>query len=465
MDSGTSALRRRRERAARLAIRYLIMLVSAGFSLPAWTQADLFVSNDNSITVYSAGASGNAAPIRTLNGMSTGSDETAGVFADTVNNELVVVDFLAKSINVYALTASGSAAPIRTISGAAIGLSEPNGVFVDTVNNELVVTNDDSGTYSVMVYGRMASGNTAPLRTLVGAATGLELPYGVFVDTVHNELVVANRAAINNGSITVYSRTAGGNTAPIRTLTGNAVGFNGPIGVVVDTVNDELVVTSELNDSIRVFSRMASGNTAPIRIISGAATGLSTPDGVAVDTVSNEILAANDTNDSITVYSRAANGNVAPIRTISGKATGLNGPFYLSLGTPTVTPSALTLVRPSANAVVQQNDLGSLCPSDPARGSGYRIGFQWAYHQPPNFNHYRLRVQRVGSPVATLDVKVTSKAFTLSACNSFVIDSDLANWYWQVTAFGNAGQVLATSTQGPFSFAPCRLSNGAACAP
>jgi DNA-binding beta-propeller fold protein YncE len=465
MESRTSAFRRRSRRAVQVTMGCVVVLVSAGVSLPAArAQSELFVSNNNSITVYSAGASGNAAPIRTLNGMVTGQNETTGVVADTVNNELMVADAFANAINVYTLTASGNTAPIRTLAGAATGLSEPNGLFVDTVNDELVVTNDDSGTYSVMVYSRTASGNTAPIRTIVGGATGLELPYGVFVDTVNNELVVANRAAINGGSITVFARTAGGNAAPIRTLSGAAVGFNGPIGVVVDTVNNELIVTSEINNSVRVFSRTASGNTAPIRTISGAATGLSTPDGVAVDTVNNELFVANDTNDSVTVYNRTANGNVAPIRTISGAATGLDGPFYLVLGTPTSPPLAVTLLNPNANAVIAQNQ-GIPCPSDPARGTGYKIKFGWAYVRPPNFSHFHLHVQRVGAPLATVDVNLTTRTFKLLACNSVVIDSDLANWYWQVTAVDNSGSVLATSVQRPFSFAACRLSNGAACAP
>ena len=51
---------------------------------------------------------------------------------------------------------------------------------------------------------------------------------------------------------------------------------------------------------------------------------LDEPIGLAVDTVNNEILVANI--NSIRVYSRDADGNVAPLRTISGASTGLMNP-------------------------------------------------------------------------------------------------------------------------------------------
>ena len=120
----------------------------------------------------------------------------------------------------------------------------------------------DLGNNSVTVYSRTASGNTAPIRTLSGAATGLSSPIGLTVDRVNNELLVAN---IGNNSITVYSRTASGNTAPIRTLSGAATGLNGPEGLAVDTVNGELVVANFSGSSVTVYSRTASGNAAPAR--------------------------------------------------------------------------------------------------------------------------------------------------------------------------------------------------------
>ncbi len=189
--------------------------------------------------------------------------------------------------------------------------------------NEMFVTNLSS----VTVYSQTASGNAAPIRTLSGAATGLNAPAGVAVDTAHNELFVVN---FSGDSVTVYDRNANGNAAPIRTLVGAATGLSESNAIVVDTVNDELVLTNDLPYSILVYPRTASGNTAPIRTLVGAATGLGLPYGLVVDTVHDELVVANRFG-SITVYDRTASGNAAPIRTLTSGA--FNGPIGLVVDT------------------------------------------------------------------------------------------------------------------------------------
>jgi DNA-binding beta-propeller fold protein YncE len=110
-------------------------------------------------------------------------------------------------------------------SGFAVLLTLLCGLLVAgaaEAQEELFVAN---GNNSVTVYSRAAGGNIAPLRTLSGATTGLSGPVALALDLTNNELVVAN---FNTNSVTVYSRTAGGNTAPLRTLGGAATGLNFP---------------------------------------------------------------------------------------------------------------------------------------------------------------------------------------------------------------------------------------------
>jgi hypothetical protein len=52
--------------------------------------------------------------------------------------------------------------------------------------------------------------------------------------------------------------------------------------MVVDTVHDELVLANSSNDSVTVYARTASGNTPPLRTLGGAATGLSQPQFMAL---------------------------------------------------------------------------------------------------------------------------------------------------------------------------------------
>jgi len=215
---------------------------------------------------------------------------------------------------------------------------------VDTVNNELVVT--DTGNNSITAYGRTANGNVAPVRILSGATTGLRQSIGAFVDIVNNELFVLNAG---NNSVTVYARTANGNVAPLRTLSGPATGLSATLSMTVDTVNNELLVSnlSVASDLARVafFARTANGDVAPLRIVSGTLTSLGLlPRGLSVDSANDEVVVVSEGDQSVSTYARTASGNAAPLRTISGPATGLNEPLFSAITTGAAPPPPSTIV-------------------------------------------------------------------------------------------------------------------------
>jgi hypothetical protein len=89
----------------------------------------LYVSNHTAqtITVYAAGANGNAAPIATIGGSNTGLVNPWGVLVDA--NGLIYVDTNAgggsDSIVVFTAGANGNVAPLRTIVGPNTGLNSP----------------------------------------------------------------------------------------------------------------------------------------------------------------------------------------------------------------------------------------------------------------------------------------------------------------------------------------------------
>ncbi len=290
------------------------------------------------VTVYPRTATGEAAPLRTIAGPATGLGGPFRVAVDPVHDELVVLTlyegdvFGPPSISVFAGTATGNAAPLRTIAGPGTGLNNPTGVALDLEHDELIVANG-GGPDSITVYPRTATGNIAPLRTIAGLENN---PKGVALDLAHDELFVAN-----GRRITVYARTASGIPAPLRAFTEASAGLNVPIALTVDLVHDELVVLNggyppDDPPSITVFARTASGNAAPLRTISGPDTGLNASSSVAVDPVHDELIVANRGASlrgpsSITVYPRTATGNAAPLRTIAGPATGLSFPLSLAL--------------------------------------------------------------------------------------------------------------------------------------
>ncbi len=270
-----------------------------------------------SITVYARTASGNTAPIRTIQGALTGLSQPKNIYVDTVNNEIAVANG-SGSITIYSRTATGNAAPLRSISGLSTGLSNPAGVFIDTVNNELVAGN--WGNHSVTVYSRTANGNVLPLRSITsnpgGPASGFGNPGALAIDLTNNEFAVTN--CVSHPRVAVFSRLANGQAAPLRVISGQNTRVSRSLhGVAVDPVNNEILIPSTLEDAILVFNRLDNGDLAPQRVIQGPSTGINKPQGIAVDTVNNEIALVNEVTPSVTIYGRLASGNIAPLRTIT----------------------------------------------------------------------------------------------------------------------------------------------------
>jgi hypothetical protein len=370
----------------------------------AWAQVEVFVTNylGDSVTTYSRTVRGFRTPLRSITGPSIGGvSAPAGVAVDTVNNEILVANI--NSIAVYSLAASGNDTPLRTISGDATQLAQPIGLAVDTGNNEILVANSDS----ITVYSRTADGNVDPLRTIKG--TGLLNPAGLAVDTTNNEILVANIGSIeaNSSSITVYGRTANGDdVAPLRTIRGAATGLAQPIGLAVDTVNNEILVAN--SNSITVYGRTAIGNVTPLRTIGGGSTELDHPLGLGLDAVNDELLVANFGSTTavpprpgtVTVYNRTASGNVAPLRAIKGPATALNGPAF-----PVVAATC-----PSVFDFDFSADVYSRCFRDLVGGSEITAG-----HDLGGTGNTSLNVQGVSGSTPTSWLTVYDATLTSSA--------------------------------------------------
>jgi hypothetical protein len=247
-------------------------------------------SGNNSIAVYAKTAQGGAAPLRTISGPATGLSGPVSIAVDLLDDQIFVGNSSSKSITVYARTAKGNAAPLRTISGPSTGLGALKNLVVDMVNNEIIAVNlhypsappePVPPTSSITVYARTAEGDAAPLRTI---STGYAPVNGIAVDTANNEIFVGNSG---DNSIAVYARTANGYTAPLRTISGDATGIFGITDIAVDTANNEIYVANVLHYysddyAITVYARTASGNSAPLRTIVGRSTGLNFPGGIAL---------------------------------------------------------------------------------------------------------------------------------------------------------------------------------------
>jgi len=117
------------------------------------------------------------------------------IVLDTVHDELFVANSGTSAILVFSRTASGDAAPIRKIQGPGTGLKKPVGLFVDVKNDEVWATNPEH--HTATVYRRTAEGDARPLRILHAApdgapAPGIGNPGGIAYDPIRQQILVPN---------------------------------------------------------------------------------------------------------------------------------------------------------------------------------------------------------------------------------------------------------------------------------
>ena len=303
-------------------------LAFAGRDSFAQVQRQIYVTDGSAVKVYDAAANGNVAPVRIITGAATNLTGSAiGIAIDAAHNEMFVVSNNAIPINVFPLSAHGNATPTRSISGAMTTLTSAKGIALDLVNDEIIV--QDNG--KVLVFSRTASGNVAPLRTITNAGQ-----QGVSVDPVNNELAVTHAGAME---VDVFARTASGMAMPLRAISGAMTNLDGPSHAILDAAHDELPVSNTGAPTgpfrVTVFSRTAAGNVSPLRTIEGASTQLASPFGMFLDPVNDELVVVNAggaAGPSVSFFPRTASGNVAPSRRIAGAATQLSAPRYVGIG-------------------------------------------------------------------------------------------------------------------------------------
>ncbi|HUL48674.1 MAG TPA: NHL repeat-containing protein, partial [Gemmatimonadales bacterium] len=270
----------------------------------------VYVACYTAIMIYGT-STGTPERVAMIAGGNTGLAQPAGVALDRTGN-VYVANYGNSTITVYAAGASGDATPIATIGGSNTLLSGPNGIAVDTSGN-LYVANfqypPGAGVSRITVFAVGASGNVAPTAMIQGSSTALAAPWGIALDSAEN-LYVANSYG---GSVTVYAPGANGNEPPAVTIAGSNTGLNILTGLAVDATGR--IYVGDGRQRVYVFAAGASGNVAPIATIGGDITGLNIPYALAVGG-SGTLYASNFMVNTVTLYPAGANGNVPPTTTI-----------------------------------------------------------------------------------------------------------------------------------------------------
>jgi hypothetical protein len=285
-----------------------------------------------------------AADVPSLRTISGTLDNPNGVALDPIKERMLVTNGgLNESVQAY--DRAGPENIIRaSISGANTGLNNPAGIYVDTPHNEIGVANTGFNSVTIYTNNQGAWGNISPLHII---NTGLSSPGGIaiYADSLDSIIVAANGG---NHSVTFYSRNnviSGTGNELLHTIKGSNTGLRFPCGLYVDTTHQEIGVANSGNNSVTIYDLTSSldGNVSPVYTLSGSNTGVTIPCGLYVDPLHDEIGVANDGNNTITFYNRQTIidntdpltkiANVPPLRTLRGNATGLNGPVGIYLDT------------------------------------------------------------------------------------------------------------------------------------
>jgi len=268
------------------------------------TNGDIFAVNNDTVdtlVIFSRQARGNVPPTRELKTP----HQTFGIAVDEQAQELYLSVQRDSAIVVFPKMAEEDTAPVRLIQGDHTMLADPHGMALDAKNNLLYVTNHGS-VHQVREPKAKAEGSGS------GAGRGINKP---------NWPISADNAVPGSGrlagpSISVYSKDATGDAAPLRVIAGPHAQLDWPTGIAVDPDNGEIFVANDGGDSILVFSATASGDASPIRVIKGPKSMVKHPTGVFFDAKNHELWSANFGNHTATVYKTDASGDVAPLRVI-----------------------------------------------------------------------------------------------------------------------------------------------------
>jgi hypothetical protein len=150
-------------------------------------------SQANSIEIFAGGATGSSTPVRTISGPDTGLGSCGSPCAElsiayspsTGRIYAAVSDGTSTHISVFAGYASGDALPIQTIEGPSTGLSGNaiTGLAVSQTDGTIyaMVKSSQFGTGQVIAYAQLAQGNATPLRSFTDANSAFADAAGIAI--------------------------------------------------------------------------------------------------------------------------------------------------------------------------------------------------------------------------------------------------------------------------------------------
>jgi sugar lactone lactonase YvrE len=326
------------------------------------SKGNIYVAdNSGTVLVYPASSKGNASPTATIAGTDTGLNGSSDIARDSDGNLYLSNSYGGPadsgSVTVYSSGSSGDAAPIATITSNRTGLNGASGIALGSSGKIFVANASGGGSIGIYPPGSYATG--PPIAAIAGDDTELYYPFGIALDSAGN-ISVMNRSMVNNGAtITEYPADSMGNVSPSATINIDSGGKNFPTGMAVDRGGGLYIANQgaancnkrscyqTTPDNVAVYPAGSDGAATPDAVIVGPNTRLASPSAVAVDRsggiyVTNEgpvactrgcgrCLPIPDGSGSVSVYAPGSGGDSTPTATISGPNTGLKFPYEIAL--------------------------------------------------------------------------------------------------------------------------------------
>ena len=233
-------------------------------------------TNEGSVYVYSAGASGSASPTRTILGNSTSFLED-GLLAVDTSGQLYVLDPYSGSISVFSASANGSATPLRRIAGSLTQLPTNSATTlfaaafaVDASGNIYVALTPVTfpiSTWTILVFSSTQTGNATPTRVITATSPAgfAALPLSA-LDANGNFYVGGLEVGTVDFSIMEFAVNASAVATPVKTIAGSATGLlpGAVFNLCVDGAGNIYTISNGLSGAtVEAFGASGSGNLVP----------------------------------------------------------------------------------------------------------------------------------------------------------------------------------------------------------
>ena len=262
------------------------------------------------IRVFYANANGDAAPIRVVG--PTYVSQVRSIAVDVAHEELLITSTCCYKVFDRGANGDvffKRYVQWGGLSGSVTQQNSPSALVYMAPTDEVAETDTDSAspyTPKLLVFNRTDSGNTAPKRMLKGTNTQFgNYASGLAYDAAAHKLYIGayttNPDLSRSARVLVFDDSANGDVAPLSSIAGAATGLELSAtssigGLAIDPEHQHLIVSvSDYNaaagNKLLVFALGASGNTAPLQTITGALTGLPKSIGAPIWVSSERIFA------------------------------------------------------------------------------------------------------------------------------------------------------------------------------